>query len=87
MLVIELHRWAGDGVNSVVKGAKEAAKEVESAFVKHAGQGKPQPKRFSRAMEQRVREGGGEDDESDDDDWFGSGEVPSMWDSARGRGR
>lgn len=75
-LVIELHRWVGDGVKAVVKGAKEVTiKEVEAAFAKHAGQGKPQPKKRTRAMEKRVREGGGDDDESDGDDGFGGGEM------------
>lgn len=73
-LVIELHRWVGDPVKVVVKGAKEVTiKEVEAAFAKHVGQGKPQPKKLTRSMEQRKRERGGGAEEGDSDDGFGEG--------------
>lgn len=71
-LVIELHRWVGDPVKIVVKNAKEVTiKEVEAAFEEHRGKGKPQPKKLTRSMEERVRERGGGGDESDEGDGFG----------------
>lgn len=73
-LIIELHRWVGDPVKVVVKSAKEVTiKEVEAAFAKHEGQGKPQPQKLTRSMEKRVRERGGPSEQDDGDDGFGDG--------------
>lgn len=70
-LVIELHRWVGEPVKVVVKNAKEVTvKEVEAAFAEQQAKEKPQPKKLTRSMEQRVRERGGGGDESDEDDGF-----------------
>eukprot|EP00177_Eucheuma_denticulatum_P001313 GFKZ01002380.1.p1 GENE.GFKZ01002380.1~~GFKZ01002380.1.p1 ORF type:complete len:2108 (+),score=298.31 GFKZ01002380.1:243-6566(+) len=73
-LIIELHRWVGDPVKVVVKSAKEVTiKEVEAAFAKHEGQGKPKPQKLTRSMEKRVRERGGPSEQDDSDDGFGDG--------------
>lgn len=65
-LVVELHRWLGDAVRPLIKSAPEVSiKELESAFEANAGQPKPEPKKLTRAMEQRVRENpaGADDDD------------------------
>ena len=77
-LAIEMHRWVGDDAKVVTKGAKEVTlKELDAAFAKHAGQGKPEPTRLTRSMRKRVREGDGDVDDDDEDDGFGLGEPES----------
>lgn len=56
-LLIELHRWVGDGVRAVAKGVPDVtAKELEVAFANNAGLPRPRAEKLTRAMEERVRD-------------------------------
>lgn len=71
ILVVQLHRWAGDAVKASINKAKEVTvKEIEAACASHTKANRPQPKKFIRSMEQRARRTGGAGDE-DDDERFG----------------